>query len=97
MVKSKITSSVPQEKFKEFIGMNHMKKRCICLGLRFDVCAAVLKDCKPGKRKGCSQQKVLYTMPSQPLKISLKMNQSLYYSESPQGACLMIELCVCTS
>ena len=67
--------------------------------LSFDVCAcvAVLKDCKLGKGKGCSQQKALYTVPSQPLKISLKMNQSLYYSESPQGAWLMIEHCVCTS
>lgn len=79
--------------------MNHMKKQCICLRLSFDVCAcvAILKDCKLGKGKDCSQQKALYTVPSQPLKISLKMNQSLYYSESPQGAWLMIEHCVCTS
>lgn len=81
--------------------MNHTKQHRICLGSIFDVSvcasAAFLKNCMAGDAKGCSQQKALFTMPSQPLKLSLKMNQSLYYSESPQGAWRMIERRVCTS
>lgn len=60
-------------------------RRRVCPRLRFDWC---FSDCALPARR---------IRRSPALKISLKMNQSLYYSEGPQGAWLMIEHCICTS